>query len=330
MSLRRRPDLTPAMLAANRRNAQKSTGPRSEQGKQRVRLNGLKHGLRCGSFRESLIKSGESTATVDRNFLFLTLYLQPQKRYEVHRIADFARLLWSVAHWGRCHEVRTERADRLVKKVATEFELQGLLNAGESRIAELERRSRSEPADLGLQRAEETELIQSPGEGELLSRTGPILLPGLVPPKLPAKPHLVRTRWGKTLRSKPECHVESVTSILARTIPKRAAGSRPCTAESKAAPVDKNEQTKAGISCGISNIHFRSSHPEATRSEARSRGREPNRVGCRKNRSVVIPFCIFLVLLSDKNCDFTKSIASSLRKQRPRDVTNFVTSSLRP
>ena len=135
MSLRRRPDLTPAMLAANRRNAQKSTGPRSEQGKQRVRLNGLKHGLRCGSFRESLIKSGESAAPVDRNFLFLTLYLQPQKRYEVHRIADFARLLWSVAHWGRCHEVRTERADRLVKKVTTELELQGLLNAGESRIA---------------------------------------------------------------------------------------------------------------------------------------------------------------------------------------------------
>ena len=32
-------------IEANRRNAQKSTGPKSEQGKQATRLNGLKHGL---------------------------------------------------------------------------------------------------------------------------------------------------------------------------------------------------------------------------------------------------------------------------------------------
>jgi hypothetical protein len=85
MSLRKSPTRTPASLAANRANARKSTGPRTEEGKRRVRLNGLKHGLRCSSFRESLIKSGESTALVDRNFLFLTLYLLPQKRYEVLR-----------------------------------------------------------------------------------------------------------------------------------------------------------------------------------------------------------------------------------------------------
>lgn len=36
---------TEAQLRANRRNAQRSTGPRTDQGKQRARYNALKHGL---------------------------------------------------------------------------------------------------------------------------------------------------------------------------------------------------------------------------------------------------------------------------------------------
>src|SRR5262249_38972768 len=106
--------------------------------------------------------------------------------------------------------------------VATEFELQGLLNAGESRIAELDRRSR-EPAGLGLQRAEETELIQPPGEGELLSRTGS-------PPA---------ARVGASPASREACL--------------------------GAEPMGKSPTIKAGMSRGISNIHFRSYHPEENR-----------------------------------------------------------------
>jgi hypothetical protein len=37
--------LSDKQLRANRTNALKSTGPRTEEGKQRVRLNGLRHGL---------------------------------------------------------------------------------------------------------------------------------------------------------------------------------------------------------------------------------------------------------------------------------------------
>jgi hypothetical protein len=36
---------TAAQIAANRRNAQRSTGPRTEEGKERARLNAIKHGL---------------------------------------------------------------------------------------------------------------------------------------------------------------------------------------------------------------------------------------------------------------------------------------------
>jgi len=44
MSLRKSPRITPAMLAANRSNALRSTGPRTAAGKQAMRFNALKHG----------------------------------------------------------------------------------------------------------------------------------------------------------------------------------------------------------------------------------------------------------------------------------------------
>lgn len=46
MSLRKSPTLTPALLAANRRNAQRSTGPRTARGKGQTRLNALRTGER--------------------------------------------------------------------------------------------------------------------------------------------------------------------------------------------------------------------------------------------------------------------------------------------
>ena len=49
---------TPAQIAANRANALKSTGPRSEPGKAASRFNALKHGLDA----ESLILPGEDPA----------------------------------------------------------------------------------------------------------------------------------------------------------------------------------------------------------------------------------------------------------------------------
>jgi hypothetical protein len=44
MSLRKSPQRTPKLLAAARRNAQHSTGPRTAAGKQNSKPNALKHG----------------------------------------------------------------------------------------------------------------------------------------------------------------------------------------------------------------------------------------------------------------------------------------------
>jgi hypothetical protein len=54
MSLRKSPTLTPALLAANRGNAQKSTGPRTARGKARSRRNGLRKGTRSPFYRDLL------------------------------------------------------------------------------------------------------------------------------------------------------------------------------------------------------------------------------------------------------------------------------------
>ncbi|MGA3166679.1 MAG: hypothetical protein ABSF14_11240 [Terriglobia bacterium] len=50
MSLRKSPTLTPARLAANRRNARKSTGPRTARGKGWSRLNSLRSGARSSLY----------------------------------------------------------------------------------------------------------------------------------------------------------------------------------------------------------------------------------------------------------------------------------------
>ena len=54
MSLRKSP-MTPARLEANRRNAQKSTGPRTSRGKSQSRLNRLRSGARSRLYRDLLL-----------------------------------------------------------------------------------------------------------------------------------------------------------------------------------------------------------------------------------------------------------------------------------
>ena len=50
MSLRKSPTLTPALLASQRRDAQKSSGPRTARGKATSRLNRLRHGRRSPEY----------------------------------------------------------------------------------------------------------------------------------------------------------------------------------------------------------------------------------------------------------------------------------------
>ena len=55
MSLRQPLTMTPARIAANRRNARKSTGPRTARGKAQSRMNGLRDGGRSRFYRNLML-----------------------------------------------------------------------------------------------------------------------------------------------------------------------------------------------------------------------------------------------------------------------------------
>ena len=59
MCLRKPPSRTSTFLAANRRNAQKCTGPRTVRGKARSSLNALKHGKYARHLSAKLLASGD-------------------------------------------------------------------------------------------------------------------------------------------------------------------------------------------------------------------------------------------------------------------------------
>jgi hypothetical protein len=96
MSLRKSPELTPELLAAKRRNAQLSTGPRTPPGKQHSKLNALKHGL-CAAPEndcQTMLALGEDPQEFDYLKQDLMLTYGPGDPLWEKQIDDLARLYW--------------------------------------------------------------------------------------------------------------------------------------------------------------------------------------------------------------------------------------------
>jgi len=78
---------TPAQLAANRANAQRSTGPRSVEGKSASRFNALKHGINA----ETAVIPGEDPAEYAElvsEYLHRFAPETPDERYHVQTMID--------------------------------------------------------------------------------------------------------------------------------------------------------------------------------------------------------------------------------------------------
>jgi hypothetical protein len=105
MSLRRRPTVTPAQLAANRANARKSTGPRTVEGKNRIVLNALKNGRPARNLGESLrrAKSQEEAE------LFQWILEQVRTAFRLHGWNEDERKAERLAQRVWCELRREER-----------------------------------------------------------------------------------------------------------------------------------------------------------------------------------------------------------------------------
>src|SRR5271155_4751160 len=81
---------TEKQIAANRLNSQKSTGPRTPEGRAAVRLNGVTHGLTA----ETLVLKGESEDDFKALFESLEAEYEPETPTEETLVAQLAMATW--------------------------------------------------------------------------------------------------------------------------------------------------------------------------------------------------------------------------------------------
>ena len=81
---------TEKQFAANRQNAQKSTGPRTPEGRAAVRLNGVKHGLTA----ETIVLKGESEADFTNLLNSLEAEHDPVSPTEEALVVQLAMATW--------------------------------------------------------------------------------------------------------------------------------------------------------------------------------------------------------------------------------------------
>ena len=106
---------TQAQRKANRQNAKKSTGPRTEEGKQRSSQNGLKHGL----LARDAVMADEDPAEYDRQLQQLEENIFPKNAIEFALVRQIADAEWRLRRLSRleagfCTDtyVRTSRSTR--------------------------------------------------------------------------------------------------------------------------------------------------------------------------------------------------------------------------
>ena len=101
-------------IEANRRNAQKSTGPTTEEGKQNVRLNALKHGL-CA---QTIVLPHEDAQAYQERLEAWTADIRPRTTMEAYLVDRAVRISWQLdrADFHEQHRltrrVREHRGDR--------------------------------------------------------------------------------------------------------------------------------------------------------------------------------------------------------------------------
>ena len=84
-------------IRANRRNAKKSKGPKTPEGKERTRFNGLIHGLRA----ESAVLPGEDQGKFDQLLEKFSAVWKPRDHMEKSLVEQIAVNQWKLARIDR-------------------------------------------------------------------------------------------------------------------------------------------------------------------------------------------------------------------------------------
>ena len=102
--------ISPEKLEANRRNAQLSTGPRTEQGKSRSRRNAIKHGILSSALLISKGEGAEDPAEFDELLGALSRDLAPVGALEEILVHKIAKCCWRERRAQRCEAGVVRRA----------------------------------------------------------------------------------------------------------------------------------------------------------------------------------------------------------------------------
>src|SRR4051794_14382644 len=108
-TLRGRTMVIQAQIDANRRNSQRSTGPKTEAGKDRTRLNALKDSSHAETV--SRVLPHENAIELDARINKLVNDLKPRNDAELELVKHAANLAWELERARRCN------TDRLAERV---------------------------------------------------------------------------------------------------------------------------------------------------------------------------------------------------------------------
>ena len=100
---RTKPVSSPARLAANRRNAQKSTGPRTAAGKHRAALNSQRRGLAPPEIERKLQERGEDPQDIRRLYRDVVALFPPHEASDETAVRVLAETWWEKARRLRDH-----------------------------------------------------------------------------------------------------------------------------------------------------------------------------------------------------------------------------------
>ena len=152
MPLRKPPQLTPELLKVFHQNAQHATGPRTEAGKEKVKMNALKHGLYSAAenHQATMLALGEDPQEYQALIEQLMTTYGPADGLWTKQIEDLAKLYWRRSRLERMQTGFLRRALLRVEEWQDRREVEMANATFEPSEPEMLDISGPEPSDLGV------------------------------------------------------------------------------------------------------------------------------------------------------------------------------------